>query len=124
MVEKDSDQVLVVQSERRRLIPKRYLGVLLALLASILFPLAGMVVKALKDYHPFNVAFWRFQGILIPAIPMAFCRRSIITSTTTTTTSESGGDDIIITKADNKTKDIWAPLRGPKARANILLMMV
>lgn len=94
---------------------KNYLGILLALFASLLFPLAGLVVKALLDYHPFNVAFWRFQGILLPAIPMAFCRRS-----------PTPGPPILEEGKSSKkpVKSIWEPLRGPKCRTTIALMMV
>src|SRR4051812_34426563 len=49
---------------------KRYLGIGLALISSILFPLAALLVKALVQYHPYNVALWRFQGVVWPSLLM------------------------------------------------------
>ncbi|OXA51262.1 hypothetical protein Fcan01_14188 [Folsomia candida] len=85
---------------------KRYLGILLALCASLLFPLTGLLVKTLvKTYHPFNVAFWRFQGILLPAIPMALCRPSA-------------------KKDGKKNKNIFAPITsGEDAAQNRVLLV-
>jgi hypothetical protein len=49
---------------------KRYLGILLALCASFLLSLTTLIAKVLIEYHPFNEAMWRFQGILLPSIPV------------------------------------------------------
>lgn len=49
---------------------KRYFGIILALLASFLLSLTTLIAKVLIEYHPFNEAMWRFQGILLPSIPI------------------------------------------------------
>ena len=54
---------------------RRYLGIILAVSSSALFALCILIVKSLPEYHPYSVSLWRFQGILLPAIPVAFyCR--------------------------------------------------
>lgn len=49
---------------------RRYRGMLLALLSSLIFSLTALLVKKLEGYHPFSIALWRFQGALVPAIPI------------------------------------------------------
>jgi hypothetical protein len=41
---------------------RRYLGILFALMSSIVFSLCSIIIKVLGRYHPFNLGFWRFQG--------------------------------------------------------------
>jgi hypothetical protein len=48
----------------------RYIGIILAVFASFLLSLTTLIAKLLIQYHPFNEAMWRFQGILIPSIPI------------------------------------------------------
>lgn len=49
---------------------KRYLGIFLAIIASVFLSLTTLIAKLLAQYHPFNEALWRFTGILIPSIPV------------------------------------------------------
>lgn len=56
---------------------KRYLGILMAISSSMVFALCILIVKSLPQYHPFSVSFWRFQGVLIPSIPMAIYFRCV-----------------------------------------------
>jgi len=56
----------------------RYLGIILALGSSVIFPLGGLAVKALgENYHTYSISVWRFQGVLLPAIPIALYHRCI-----------------------------------------------
>jgi hypothetical protein len=63
----------------------RYLGIILALVASIVFPLAALVVKSLSNYHTYSISLWRFQGIFLPSILLVtyhrFCRQEKIFDT-------------------------------------------
>ncbi|CAL8125739.1 unnamed protein product [Orchesella dallaii] len=49
-----------------------YTGILLTLASGILFTVGGVIVKYMKDYHPFTLAIFRFQGILLPSFCMVF----------------------------------------------------
>ncbi|CAL8110064.1 unnamed protein product [Orchesella dallaii] len=49
---------------------RRYRGMLLALLSSLIFSLTALLVKKLEGYHPISIALWRFQGALLPAVPL------------------------------------------------------
>jgi hypothetical protein len=49
---------------------KRYLGILLGVVASVFLSLTTLFAKLLAAYHPFNEALWRFLGILLPSIPV------------------------------------------------------
>jgi len=40
-------------------------------------PLGALAVKALKDYHTFSICVWRFQGILLPGIPLSLYLRYV-----------------------------------------------
>lgn len=65
----------VVKKERKRSKLRRYKGMLLALLSSLIFSLTALLVKKLDGYHPISIALWRFQGALLPAIPILFQAR-------------------------------------------------
>lgn len=41
---------------------KRYIGVVLAIVATVAYSLATLIVKFCDKYHPFTLSFWRFQG--------------------------------------------------------------
>ncbi|CAG7698834.1 unnamed protein product [Allacma fusca] len=58
----------VAQREKRRC--QRFWGIILAVLASTFLSLTTLIAKLLIGYHPFNVAIWRFQGILLPSLPV------------------------------------------------------
>ncbi|ODN00885.1 Solute carrier family 35 member G1 [Orchesella cincta] len=47
-----------------------YTGILLTLASGILFTIGGVIVKYMKDYHPFTLGIFRFQGILLPSLFM------------------------------------------------------
>lgn len=49
---------------------RRYRGMLLALLSSLIFSLGALVAKKLHHFHPFSIAFWRFQGAFLPVLPI------------------------------------------------------
>jgi hypothetical protein len=54
---------------------RKYLGFFLTLLSGLLYSLAALLVKLLKDkYHPFMISIWRFQGVLIPSILLVTVR--------------------------------------------------
>jgi len=58
---------------------KRFGGILLALLATFIYSLATLILKSFHTYHPFTVSIWRFQGMIIPSIPVILlysCLRS------------------------------------------------
>jgi hypothetical protein len=46
----------------------KYLGLMLALLSSILISLVTLIVKSLPQYHPLSLVIWRLQGVLLPSI--------------------------------------------------------
>jgi len=46
----------------------KYLGLILALISSILISLVTLIVKSLSQYHPLSLVIWRLQGILLPSI--------------------------------------------------------
>lgn len=50
------------KKEKKRSKFRRYRGMLLALLSSLIFSLTALLVKKLEGYHPFSIALWRFQG--------------------------------------------------------------
>jgi hypothetical protein len=48
---------------------KRYLGILLALFASLVLSLSSIIVKSISDeYHPYSISVWTFQGMFLPSI--------------------------------------------------------
>ncbi|CAG7720923.1 unnamed protein product [Allacma fusca] len=53
--------------------PKRdhkFTGIGLAILSCCAFSLASLIIKYLKDYHPFSKCAWRFQGLILPVLPI------------------------------------------------------
>ncbi|ODN00876.1 Solute carrier family 35 member G1 [Orchesella cincta] len=56
---------------------KRYIGIILAIMSSMVFALGVLIVKSLPQYHPYSVSFWRFQGVLLPTLPMVFYYRFV-----------------------------------------------
>ncbi|CAL8125727.1 unnamed protein product [Orchesella dallaii] len=56
---------------------KRYIGIILAIMSSMVFALGILIVKLLPQYHPYSVSFWRFQGVLLPTIPLVFYFRLV-----------------------------------------------
>lgn len=68
------DSVTVVEAgepvKKKRSKFRRYRGMLLALLSSLIFSLTALLVKKLEGYHPFSIALWRFQGAFLPALPL------------------------------------------------------
>jgi len=60
----DYDEVTTTGIHQRR----RYLGILLSLLASLALSLSSIIVKSVSDsYDAFSISVWTFQGILIPS---------------------------------------------------------
>lgn len=49
---------------------RKYRGMLLAILSSFIFSVSALLVKKLESYDPFNSALYKFQGALLPAIPL------------------------------------------------------
>lgn len=47
---------------------KNYMGILLTLASGLAFTVGGVIVKYMKEYHPFTLAIFRFQGILLPSL--------------------------------------------------------
>lgn len=47
------------------------MGIFLTLGSGLIFTIAGLIVKYLKDYHPVSLAVFRFQGVLVPALVLA-----------------------------------------------------
>lgn len=66
----DTTVVVEAPKAKKRSKLRRYRGMLLALLSSLIFSLTALLVKKLDGYHPFSIALWRFQGALIPALPL------------------------------------------------------
>jgi len=56
---------------------KRYIGIILAIMSSVVFALGVLIVKSLPQYHPYSVSFWRFQGVLLPTLPILFYYRFV-----------------------------------------------
>lgn len=57
---------------------RRYIGIILGITSSMLFALTILIVKLLaKDYHPYSVSFWRFQGVLLPTFPIVIYYRLV-----------------------------------------------
>jgi uncharacterized membrane protein len=46
-----------------------YMGLVLTLISGLMFAIMGLIVKYLKEYHAMNLGFFRFTGMLLPAIP-------------------------------------------------------
>jgi hypothetical protein len=47
----------------------QYLGILLALFASLVFSLSSIIVKSIMSfYHPYTLSLWTFQGIFLPSL--------------------------------------------------------
>jgi len=65
-----SEKAKLVQGLKTNKGCHRYTGIFLAICASFLLSLTTLLAKVLIQYHPFNEAMWRFQGILIPSLPM------------------------------------------------------
>lgn len=57
-------------SEGKRGFCKNYGGILLTLMSGLMFTIGGVIVKYLKEYHPFTLGIFRFQGILLPSLGM------------------------------------------------------
>lgn len=62
----------------------KYIGLLLALFASICMSLVTLVVKFMEDYHPVSKVIWRLQGVLFPSLLFLlfvkfYQKRSLIT---------------------------------------------
>jgi len=54
---------------------RKYLGFILTLLSGLLYSLAALLVKLLKDkYSPVMISVWRFQGVLVPSVVLLFTR--------------------------------------------------
>ncbi|CAL8091693.1 unnamed protein product [Orchesella dallaii] len=47
---------------------KKYIGILLTLVASGALALSSICVKVIPGYHPYSVSVWTFQGILLPSL--------------------------------------------------------
>lgn len=52
-----------------------YLGLFLATLSSLFFSLCSVIVKWMVDVDPMELAFCRFVGVLLPAIPIVIYRQ-------------------------------------------------
>ncbi|OXA59616.1 hypothetical protein Fcan01_05501 [Folsomia candida] len=47
---------------------QKYLGIILALFASLVFSLSSIIVKAISEnYHPYTLSLWTFQGLFLPS---------------------------------------------------------
>lgn len=64
-----SPTILIVGKRQGRLC-RRFWGIIFAIMASVFLSLTTLLAKLLIGYHPFNVAIWRFEGILIPSLPV------------------------------------------------------
>ncbi|OXA60250.1 solute carrier family 35 member G1 isoform X2 [Folsomia candida] len=54
---------------------RKYIGLTLTLLSGLLYSLAALLAKLLKDdYHPFMISIWRFQGVFAPSILLVLYR--------------------------------------------------
>lgn len=54
----------------KRSVFRKYRGLMLAILSSFIFSVSALLVKKLETYDPFNSALYKFQGALLPAIPL------------------------------------------------------
>lgn len=63
---------------------KHFGGILLALVATLIYSFATLILKTFQTYHPFTVSIWRFQGMILPSIPV------ILVHTCLTSTKEKG----------------------------------
>jgi len=82
----------------------KYLGISLALFASLVFSLGSIIVKSIsEEYHPFSISVWTFQGILIPSLIVLMAQRIC------------GSDDVF--------KGVW-PLKSQTSCLNIFLLLV
>ncbi|CAL8125747.1 unnamed protein product [Orchesella dallaii] len=51
---------------------RNYFGIFWTLGSGFIFTVAGVIVKYMKNYHPLTLAAFRFQGVLLPALILAF----------------------------------------------------
>ncbi|CAL8111788.1 unnamed protein product [Orchesella dallaii] len=63
------------ETRSKRSVWRKYRGILLALASSLIFTVSAILVKKLDTFDPFNTAFYKFQGALIPAIPLLLQKR-------------------------------------------------
>lgn len=49
---------------------RKYRGMMLAIVSSFIFAVSALLVKKMETYDPFNSALYKFQGALLPAIPL------------------------------------------------------
>ncbi|CAG7838633.1 unnamed protein product [Allacma fusca] len=49
---------------------RKYRGLFYTLMSSLIFSVSALLVKNLHHYSPLTLAVWRFQGALIPAVPL------------------------------------------------------
>lgn len=69
-VENLHDSVEILEGEKNTGFFSNYAGILLTLVTGLVFTVGGVIVKYMKGYHPFILAFYRFQGILLPGLGM------------------------------------------------------
>lgn len=73
-VDKDGDE-----PQKEKGCYRKYIGIFLTLLSGLLYSLAALLVKLLKDdYHPFMISIWRFQGVFAPSILLVLYRVGIM----------------------------------------------
>lgn len=77
----EAGQVNRILERRANTIPKartgwrRYVGLVFALLCALFFSITVLLAKILNQsqhFHPFVISMWRYGGILVPSIPIAF----------------------------------------------------
>ena len=83
---------------------RRYGGIIFTAASSMFFSLTILTVKLLDHYHPLTISVWRFLGILIPPIPLAFYYQC-----------KTDKDDIF--------KAVW-PLKGRENITNFICVQV
>ncbi|CAL8111786.1 unnamed protein product [Orchesella dallaii] len=54
---------------------RKYRGMMLAIASSLIFTASALLVKKMETFDPFNIAFYKFQGAFIPAIPLLLQKR-------------------------------------------------
>lgn len=56
---------------------KDYWGIMLSLFSGLASTFGGLIVRHLKSFHPFSLATYRFQGILLPTLILVFYYRFV-----------------------------------------------
>ena len=57
-------------SLKKRCMCKDYWGIMLSIASGLASTFGGIIVRHMKEFHPFSLATYRFQGILLPTLVM------------------------------------------------------